>query len=435
MSTLHDRLEELAAAAPDGGPTPADLWERGVRRGRARRAAAVAAAVAVVALVAGTTALVRQQHPTPLPAGTPARSLHLPEVVNAPGTWSDDEGPDGPLAALGLSLRTTPRGLTGERQSLEIFGVSAVDGRLAWVELPGIHTAARELVGWYALSPDGRWIGWSRYAAARRPGGASALTGWSVMDTTTGRVRRLSVPGTPRLRDTAADLAFSGDSRYLLTSYETPGAPATRGHRFVAWDVTTGARTVLEQPGERWLPDLGSAPTGVVWSRGRTVHRADPATGRQASYALPQSVVAASWAPDDTAFAWIGRPPGQASGPWSLYAGRSLTDARQHRLPLPEEPRQLLGWVDAEHVVVGRFRSTVEVVDVVTGDVVERTVTGAGKQLSQPQLAADLWQRPLVPAVEPDGTSDPRTPWWWAGGAFLALLVGGLLLRRRRTRA
>lgn len=99
------------------------------------------------------------------------------------------------------------------------------------------------------------------------------------------------------------------------------------------------------------------------------------------------------------------------------------------------QPDQLLGWRDNRHLVVGHFRTTVHVVDVVTGDVVELDMAGYGKPLNAPLLAADLWRNPLGAPVEPDGTTDPRLPFRWGGGALLALLAGALLLRWRRAQA
>lgn len=412
--------------------TQSDEVDDAGRRGLSCRAATLAAVAAVVALVGGTTLLATVSSEPRAAAATPP-ALHLPRVVNAPGTWSDDEGPTGPLAALGLAMRTTAQGLTGERERLQMFGVSAVDGHSAWIDLPGVDVEDRELVGWFALSPDGRWVGWSRQHPAP-PGGTATLGGWSVMDTTTRKVRELAVPGHPRLRQTAADLVFSGDSRSLLTSFETPDAPRTRGHRFVAWDVQDGTPTVLEEPGHYWLPEPASAPAGVAWSRGRTVFRENPPVGERSSYPLPRPVVAASWAPDDTAFAYIGRPPGRRRPPWRLYAGRSLAEARDHALPLPVEPGQLLGWRDDRHVVVGHFRRTVHVVDVVTGEVAELDTAGSGEPLNDPLLAADLWRHPLVAPAQPDGTTDPRRPLWWGGGALVAALACALVVPRTRAR-
>lgn len=386
----------------------------------------------VVALVAAATALLRTSETDPA-AAVPFEELHLPKAVNTPGTWSDAEGPDGPLAALGIATRRAPEGLTGERQWLQLFGVSAVDGHATWVTLPGVDEGERGLVDGFALSPDGRWIAWSRREEPRRPDQPGTLQGWAVMDTTTRKVRRFADADAQPLRETVLQLAFSGDSKYLLTSYETPDAPPTRGHRFVAWDVENGTPTVLEEPGRYWLPNIGSAPSGVVWSRGRTVHRVHPSTGRRSSHSLPQLVVEASWGPDDAAFAYIGRPPGGGDGPWRLYAGRSLAESRDRALPIGVEPGQLLGWRDERHVVVGHFRRTVHVVDVVTGDVVELAMAGQGEPVNVPLLAAALWQNPLTEPAEPTGTTDPRRPYYWGGGV-LALALGGVVLVRRRQR-
>jgi hypothetical protein len=432
VSTQRQEVDSTATV-PVGGLAPGVGPDRSRRL--SRRAAVVAAAAAVVALAVGGPAVLKALRPAPPPADSPSEALHLPTVVNAPGTWSDDEGPDGPLAALGIAMRTRPEGLTGERQQLQLFGVSAVDGRSAWVDLPGVHEEDEALVGWFALSPDGRWIGWARHEDDARSGMTGPLRGWAVMDTTTGKVRNLADPTSSRLRETASDLAFSGDSRYLLTSYEKSRAPRKSGHQFVAWDVQDGTATVLEEPGHYWLPNLGSAPTGVVWARGTTVFREDPGTGAASTYSLPRSVVTASWAPDDTAFAYIGWPARQFRGPWRLYAGRTPAEARDRALRLPNQPGQLLGWSDSRHVVVGYYRTTAQVVDVLTGAVVKIPMAGQGTNFNAPLLAADLWQNELAPPADPAGTRDPRRPWRWGGGALLLLLAGAFAVRRRRTRA
>jgi hypothetical protein len=259
------------------------------------------------------------------------------------------------------------------------------------------------------------------------------------MNTTTGQVRRLQDPDFAWVRGTAAELEFSGDSRYLLTSYETPDHPSvsrSHGHQLVAWDVEDGAPSVIEGPGHYWLPNLGSAPTDVVWTRGRQVFRADPVTGDRASVTVPQNVVTASWGPDDTSFAYIGRPSIGSRAPWRLYAGRSIAQARGRELELPSEVQaaELLGWGDATHVVIGHYRRTVQVVDVVTGDVEEVDMAGYGDQVNAPHLAGTLWQQPLVTPVEPEGTTDPRRPWRWGGAAALVAAGGALLMRRRHAR-
>lgn len=439
MTTLHDRLEDLAAAAPAGGGAAGDLWDRGVRRARVRRVGAVGAVVAAVALVAGVTAVgLRGQETPPEPADVPFEDRHLPTVVNAPGTWSDEEGPDGPLAAVGIAPRTRPLGPTDERWGLQLFGVSAVDGRSEWIDLPGVDEHEGDVVGSFAVSPDGQWLAWTRHRSTGRDDEQGALVGWAVMDTATREVRDLADPAGRVLRETGAELAFSGESRFLLVSSAPRGGPDRRDHRLLAFDVVDGSLTVLEKPGKYWLPNLGSAPSGAVWARAERVYRADPATGERSAISLPREVVTASWGPDDRAFAYIAwaRPDGK--GAWRLHAGRTVAEARGRVLSLDDvQPAQLLGWVDDRHVVVGRFRTSALVVDIVTGEVDKVEMKGAGEIYNAPLLASDLWQNPRVAPPDRDGLSDPRTPYLWGGGALLALVAGtaAVLVARRRRRA
>ncbi|HXH80258.1 hypothetical protein [Nocardioides sp.] len=389
----------------------------------------VIAAVGVVALLLVIAAVWRHE------ASTDDRGAGavpaLPEVVNAPGIWSDDEGTDGPLAAVGASTRMKATGVTGELEGVDMFGVSAIDGHATW--LPGIEEVAD-----VALSPDGRWIGWRQYGAAR----GQRLVGWAVMDTSTGEVRELRDLGAPRVGDSMQDLAFSGDSGHLLTTYNVPAPGQRHDHQFVAWDVTDGTPTEIEAPAKHSLPNLGSAPTGVVWSRGNTVYRWEVGTATApTSEVLPHEVVIASWGPDDKAFAYIAAPSPVAqkdsiSASVRLYAGTTLAGAREVPLDLPNgvDPSEIRGWTDDHHVVIGDYRTMVYIVDVVTGDVVAHDTRGYGKTFNDPVLASGLWQQPLAAPVPPQGTSDPRTPWRWAAAAMLLAWAGALLVRRRRDR-
>ncbi|MGB0101586.1 MAG: hypothetical protein WBP61_15010 [Nocardioides sp.] len=371
--------------------------------------------------------------------GIPLAERHLPTVVNAPGTWSTVQTVRWPVAALGVSTRTEPVGIFGESESLGVFAVSAVDGSASWIRLPGLSRQGPGPAGDVNVSPDGEWIGWARLQQSRGSAFAGRVAGWSVMNTTTGQVRRLDVRGFPWVRATMSDLAFSGDSRYLLTSYETPDqrkASRSRGHQLVAWDVEDATPTVLEEPGPYWLPSLGSAPTGVAWARGREVFRVDPGAGERTTVTLPQHVITASWGPDDASFAYIGRPSVKSKAPWRLYAGRTVAEARDRQVDLPADidVGQLLGWRDPTHVVVGHYRSSVHVVDVVTGEVETIDLRGYGEQLNAPYLASALWQQPLVAPVAPEGTTDPRRPWRWFSLALLVLLAGVILALWRRSR-
>jgi len=117
-------------------------------------------------------------------------------------------------------------------------------------------------------------------------------------------------------------------------------------------------------------------------------------------------------------------------------AGRTVAQARGREVDLPSDVQagELLGWRDATHVVVGHYRRTVHVVDIVTGDVEAVDMAGYGDQVNAPYLASALWQQQLGTPVEPEGTTDPRRPWRWGGAAVLVAAVGAVLVRRRHSR-
>lgn len=403
----------------------------GDRTPRARfvRAGAVLAGCALVAACSATASADTDAVGVPEPA--------LPTVVNAPGAWSSEEDVRGPLAAIGLAFRTTPSGVFDEMESLEMFSVSALDGRAAWLRLPDldIHRPAGDA---FALSPDGRHVAWARNAPWGLGLRGRWVDGFALMDTTTGELRELVDPASPSgmLWAGLDELRFSGDSRYLLTSYALPGERPrhARSDQFVAWDVESGTPTVLEEPGEYWLPNLGSAPSGVVWARDEVVRRVDPATGERTTVELPARVVTASWGPEDASFAHISRAPGGAAT-YRLHVGPGAdpASARPVELPTDDSPSHVLGWQDATHVVVGRHRTWVHVVDVETGEAQRIDLEGSGGQLNSPVLADALWQQPRRTPVERSGTTDPRAPWRWAALAVLLAGAGALVARRRRT--
>ncbi|MFD1827078.1 hypothetical protein [Mumia zhuanghuii] len=356
--------------------------------------------------------------------------------MNAPGTWSDDADLSGPVAAVGIATRTVPVGLRDARMAPSYFATSARDGSSSWLDLPGFSLERSGLSGGVAVSPDGRRLGWARFATRR------ALAGWSVLDTTTGKLQNLEVEGFDRVRPTMSELAFSGDSRYLLTSFETPDQPkdGSRGHQFVAWRVSDGAATVLEDPGFSWLPSLGYAETGVVWSRNHTVFRVDPETGRHSTFTLPRNVMMASWAPDDAAFAYIGRDDPKKGDPPAdirLYVGANTSSA--HRvvdLPDTSPIGEFLAWRDPTHVALGNYRGEVYVVDITDGSHETIDMVGGGDQINTPLLATGLWAKPMVTPAATTGATDPRQLWRWAGlVVFVALLGAGAGLLRRADQA
>lgn len=356
----------------------------------------------------------------------------LPTIVNAPGTWSDDVGIRGPVAALGVALRTHARGVFDETESLELFTVSAIDGGARWLQLADPLTGESGLPSAFTLSPDGRWIAWTTTGGITRRG-SGWIAGWSVMDTATGRVRELRDPSSPTVRSISQELVFSGDSRYLLTDYEplrSVGSRRTLGSQLVAWDVESGTSTVLEEPGHRPQATPGRAPSGVVWSRGSEVVRLDPATGARTSVTLPGPVGVASWGPDDESFAYV-----EAGSSQTVHVGRTIEEAvdREVRLPRGAPTPRKLSWQDPTHLVVDRWRTWLDHVDLETGDVTRVDMGGDGEQVNTPFLADGLWQRPLRDPVAQASTTDPRA--WWRWGSLGVMVIGVAYARRRIARA
>ena len=201
--------------------------------------------------------------------------------------------------------------------------------------------------------------------------------------------------------------------------------------------MRTGELYPVEPPGKYSLPNLGSGPSGVVWSRGRRTHVVDPVSGSGTFDDVPQQVVQATYAPIGEAFAYIGHEKVLPDRPatWSLYAATSPSAASGRRLDLDIGPGRILGWRDAEHVVViDNFELNVRVVDVRTAEADEIELAVPDETFPAPMYAADLWGNDLVDGVRPDRVADPR---WDVGlPAAVALLLAGLVVwgRRRRVR-
>jgi len=431
VTTLHDRLAALAEAAPTELTDDA-LWERGLRY-RRRRAAPTYVGAALAVLLVGALALTGQSlfdDTAPAPSkhgGVPFTDLHLPRTILEPSPWTkgtDQLGPPGPLAVVSLADRKEVRGWDGIGVGWYSYGISAVDGSMSFLDLPGNNVGESDAQP--VLSPDGRKVGYVRRVGAK-------AVGWAVYDTVTGETVKLTDPEAPHPVN-SNDLAFSGDSRYLLTSYSPERVRGRdRTHRFVAWDVQTGRPTLLEPPGMYWLPTLGLASHTIVWSRGQVTHSFDPATGRTEQVSVPQDVVMASYGPNDRAFAYVGHRPVPEDRParWRLFVGTDARSAPEHEVTgLPFEPGVIVGWRDAHTVAVVRYRGPVALVDVRTGKVTEAGADISGNWTS---IASDLWANALVEATPPPDVLDPvmvrRT-----GLVASGLLIGGLLavLRWRR---
>ncbi len=425
---LRARLRDLADDAPRAGLSGDELWRTGVRRQRLRHAASVTVAAVAVAVVVALTSVVR--FPNALPPTQGPAELGLPRLVQPPDPWSEPTADPGPLAAISVANRTEPRGLTGSRDRLQVFGVSAVDGVSRFLDLPGAQVDIDP--GAAAISPDGTMV-----AVVR------GVSGWDLLDTDTGDLTRLRVPGLPELANARGyDIAFSGDGRFLLTNFSFEGSTDNQDDSFVAWDVETGERYIAEGPGHYWIPGRATGPSGVVWTRQRDVLTLEPGTGDRARISVPQQLVDASLSPDGETLAYVGHAGDRPSSPapWRFHVRTDDGEIRKFNVGL--EPGQILGWRDDTHVVVSRFGPRqARVVDIGTGEWERLTLEQEAGALMTPRYATDLFARDTVgPAEQPDH-GDPR-PWmhpevqWIAAGVLLGgVLQGWLVIRRRRDRA
>jgi hypothetical protein len=165
MSTLHDRLAELADDAPTGGTPAAELWARGKRTHRVR-VAGLAAALLVVGAV-GTGIGVRlaegaDRRSDREPVGTLGIALPIEYPVGA--KLPDLGRTPGPLAAVWLVPRPDGRapGLVGLVAETGRFGTLPIDLR-SNPDDPENPVPSPETT--FELSPDGRRIAYAPYPA------------------------------------------------------------------------------------------------------------------------------------------------------------------------------------------------------------------------------------------------------------------------------
>jgi hypothetical protein len=419
MTTLHDRLADLAEDAPLTSPPP-DLWRHGKRLARRRRLAASAAAVAAVAgLAAGTGAvstLVQTRQAVPADqAGTPA----LPDRIWTASSWlphGSERGAGGPLAAVYEDLRT----VWDDGSQRDLLGVSAVDQSYRWLDLPGFARAPDTYTGsTWSLAPDGSHVAyWTATDAGIR---------LVTVDMATGERFGYTVNGV----DEASGLAWTGDRVWACRTRRcTDGA--------VRLDTATGQ--VSEVPGAAALAYGASYVAGAdgtstaTWRHNtRTlVYRfgADgagidaPLTEVESSIGgLDTSIDSVSVSPDGTTLALT--RAGQVRAGTVVPGGTTpTTEVGDGQYVLSLE-----GWVDDTHVV-GRTEGWLVSIDVTTG---QRQPLVELPEAIQPEVASGLLPTDTVPGQRPPTPRDPR--YLAAGAAGAGLLAVGLVLVVRRRRA
>ncbi|GAW52575.1 MULTISPECIES: hypothetical protein [unclassified Nocardioides] len=419
MTTLHDRLADLAAEAPTGGPTP-DLWSRGRRYQRRRRAAVLVAAVVV--LVVGVVGVVLrpvvQDEPAPV---TPTDGFRLPNRFYEPSPrtpTTHDAGPLGPMVAV-----------MGSEGGL--VGVSASTGAYRRLDLPGWSDADEPLGSSdVSLSADGLRLGYWYVEDG-------TVRGAAVYDAVTDEVMRHDVESDHGVMPDG--MTWVGDRLWFSAPLfdDNSGTSATSRVTYV-WQTRTDA--VREVPAGR-SPSFGNAAATddrVVESGGGTVDlyspdgepvrslRVEPSIGNQVVVSPDGSRFAAMLDPDPSSF-------DDTQHGVVVLSPRGRDGTAAHRVPglLTNE---VVGWRGSRQVVVRTFDlAAYQAVDVETGRAEPLTVPGSS-WVPGFQVAQDAWSAPTYDAPAPPTPPDPRWPWVGSGAG---VLLGGLalVLWRRRVRA
>lgn len=450
---LQDGLKGLDRAAGDAvaglaTPPSGDLWDRGERwHRRSRRGSLVVAALGAVLLVA-LSAVTFQRAATPEPAVSPGSVPTLPDLIHDAPDWGAVGMPREPVVAAQLTTRETWAG------PVNAIAVVTGSGRYLYLDVDG------ELAERMALSPDGRrvayWLTGTPQGSPRTRGGHdTSVTTVAVVDVVTGVVVRHEFATEHGI---SSDALLWADATTLVGAFSqwkggTDGpavdeSSTVRGASW-AWDVSPGGGlrplegevfteldAFSEAAGDRLLVgrdlvDLATGDLRRVARRGFT-----GSSGTAGSNAVLRQ---------DGTLAQIGGPGLGGRVPNQVTLGRLDDDGLdQQVVPGTQRTYQVLGWRDADHLVVVR-RTTAGsgsagadepdyeavAVDVATGDA--EPVTAGGSSMLAWGWAEDLLAAPVVDAVEPSDPVDPRV----VAGLGVALLVGtagGLVLWRRRAR-
>jgi len=429
MTTLHDRLTELADEAPAGGPAP-ELWDRGRRLHRRRRAGTVVI-VAVAALllgILGTTSWLRERQ-QPAPAGA-SEGLRLPDEFFVPGEFTDGTDDAGELGPLTAVLRA-PR--HGDRTGL--VGIGGSSGIYRFLDLPGWVQDDN-----VALSTDGSRVA---YWYGARSGGLTAprIDGLAVYDTTTGTIARDPIESDHGLM--SQPLVLVGDEVWFEEQpFIDEDREATNGGSVLAWRIG-GEHVRTWQPSAGPVPSLVDATTvdgrlvdGAthrvrLWSSDR-VEPEVRRTGRSIEAPVQPSPLTGVYV------AVLGRDGAavSASDPRPVVTLAATAPGRFHTNLVPGlETSEVVGWRADTVFVTFDYRTSVFAqvpMDTASAKPLTRLTSDLGDVGLQ--VAADAWKGPTYGASAPPDPWDPRLV-WGAGGAVVLVAAGLVVLWRRRVRA
>jgi len=433
MSTLHDRLADLAGDAPAGGPAP-DLWDVGRRYHRRRRAGTVAALTVVLLAVSSVLGLGWVRSDPGIEPAAPGTAPALPERFWEPSPWlpGTDGEPTGPLAAL------VPAQRQGWWSSTEgVVGVSATTGEYRFLDLP--EDSGRD----HALSPDGTKVaywatGQTRETPQTNGGQEKTVAAVAVWHAGTGEVTRHEVGTDHGLAP--SDLLW-GDSERLVLSWgqemvgddappsEQGGSSFRVGLRL--WDLADEAGPVALDVGEGVQASNGRGQVLLTSSRRPVL---DLESGERSRVEITRSmgIGVSALSPDGSAVAY----PRGNSNPNRLFLAEG---GKAPRLLLDERVWAAIGWADDDTVAfVSRdvdldpIPAAIESLDIRTG--ARQVLIDTGSFQPRPgNLASDLL------AVDPVAYDEPATPWDPRVASGLAVLVSAIALLalwgwRRRVR-
>ncbi|MBS41779.1 MAG: hypothetical protein CMH83_01135 [Nocardioides sp.] len=443
MTSLHDRLADLAEDAPTPATDPG-LWDVARRYHRRRRAGAAVLAAAVVVALLGAAGAVWPSATGSLQPAAPATPSALPSRVVDPSPWLPTSAAPGPLA---LVMQAEQRSWTGSDWG-SLVGVSATTGAYTFLDLPGrASDVASGITAQVALSPSGRWLAyWTAdgdTSADRHPDG---LTGLAAVDLETGRVVRQEVTSPHGI--SPWDLAWADDETVVASWGDIDAADASSSRNRLGVQL--------------WTPTSNSGPSPIGPVRGRTAYQVEDTPGDGSVLLGVRGFVLVDTADLTDTDRYV--VPGIAGAPDEGVLGTprlspdhdhlTLIDGADDRLAVaevspgsrtdavvvPSEVRvyETYGWSGDDHVVVAGdpegadgLGGTLRSIDVRTGEAetLVRLDSFVGTEIA---LARDLLAVPPVERPDPPSPWDPRVA---AGAALLGVLVAaGALVWRRRAR-
>ncbi|WP_372735611.1 hypothetical protein [Nocardioides sp.] len=438
MTSLHERLADLAEDARPGAPTQ-DVWERGRRWHRRRQTGslAIVAAMFLACVGLGWQAWDRSAtHDAVLPAGSRAA---LPDRVWTPSPTLPGTDSVGPLGRVAIVVMAERAGWFGSE--LRPLAISAESGNYAFLDLPRWGTDA-------ALSPDGGHVAYWRAGtpSGSPPAEGEAITGFAVYDTATGEVRGQEVPTVHGL---TPDRLVWADGVTLVAEFgqlmggrgdSDMDQSSSRSAPLWVWNLDESGAVVDQRLTDAGVNGIEGGGHGLLW------WSADQGGFHVVDVDRPQDGVrtidlesgsGAYVAAVDASGLRAANVPGNKNP--SSVAWASATTS-QVRVRGTSRTFRVLAWLDETRLLIVRgaddalshegYRPGLAIVDVQTGGPVEVTRGDQLTLLGDNHVAWELATEPTFDAVEPPTPVDRRV--WLALGLSVVVLGGTSLAQWRR---